>query len=116
MVRMSTMQDTRCQRPGCGRKIWAEQSERTGYGSGCRTRVHLAERLAARHEGFKPEQVAKAVQLIEDNGIVLTGVPGMFWCTSSDGTRLYVTSLVHCTCDARVACYHMVAVSILTAS
>ena len=33
-----------------------------------------------------------------------------------DGTRQYVTSLEHCTCDARVDCYHMVAAAILTAA
>jgi hypothetical protein len=113
---MGTVQVTRCQRPGCGRKIYAEESMDTGYGSHCRSRVHLAERLAARHEGFQPWQVAKAVQLIEDNGIVPGGVPGMFWAVSSDGTRRYVTSLEHCGCDARATCYHMVAVSILTAA
>lgn len=113
---MGTVQATRCQRPGCGRKIWADQSTAAGFGSGCRSRVHLAERLAERHEGFQTWQVAKAVQLIEDNGIVPTGVPGMFWAVSSDGTRQYVVSLEHCTCDARVACYHMVAAAILTAA
>ena len=113
---MGTMQATRCQRPGCGHRIWSAQSERTGYGSDCRTRVHLAERLAARHDGFKPEQVARAVQLIEDGAIVPSGVPALFVCVSSDGTRRYFTSLVHCTCDARVTCYHQVAASILTAA
>ena len=113
---MGTVQDTRCQRPGCGRKIWADQSTATGYGSNCRARVHLAERLAARHEGFQSWQVAKAVQLIDDNGIVPSPARGVFWAVSSDGTRRYVVSLEHCTCDARVECYHMVAASILTAA
>ena len=113
---MGTVQVTRCQRPGCGHRIWSEQSERTGFGSSCRARVHLAERLAARHEGFQSWQVAKAVQLIDDNGIVLSPVDGLFWAVSSDGTRRYVVSLEHCTCDARVACYHMVAAAILTAA
>ena len=113
---MGTVQVTRCQRPGCGRKIYADQSTDTGFGSSCRARVHLAERLAERHEGFQSWQVAKAVQLIEDNGIVPSSAPGMFWAVSSDGTRRYVVSLEHCTCDARAACYHMVAASILTAA
>ena len=108
--------ESKCQRPGCGRKIWASQSTATGYGSGCRARVHLSERLAARHEGFKAAQVAKAVELIEDNAIIPAGKPQLFWCVSSDGDSYYLTDLIWCSCPASSDCYHMVAAAILTAA
>ena len=112
MVRMST----KCQRPGCGRKIWAEDSERAGYGGRCLVRVHLAERLAARTEDFKLAQVEKAIELIEDGAIVPAPTPGLFWCVSSDGAAYYLTDADWCSCPASGLCYHQVATAILTAA
>jgi SWIM zinc finger len=66
----------------------------------------------------KPEQHAKAVELIEDGGIVRTSRPGVFAASSSDGSTVYVTDTGAGTCSCKAGqngryCYHLGAAEIL---
>jgi hypothetical protein len=98
----------------CGRRIWAPASVAVRRGSGCRAKV----RKAAKTVDAKPEQIAKAAELIDDGGIVPTSRPGVYAATSSDGTTIYVVNLPDqtCTCPAGQHgryCYHLAAATIL---
>jgi len=66
---------------------------------------------------YKPEQVAKAAELIAEGAIVpLRSV--IFLAVSSDGRRQYRTAPGACTCPAGirgVRCYHTAAARILLA-
>lgn len=68
---------------------------------------------------FKPAQVERARELIEQGAILPTSRPGLFTAVSSDGTTTYLVHRASCTCPAgqrgRHACYHRAAVAILTA-
>lgn len=71
-------------------------------------------------EDFKPEQVERARELIEQRGILPTSRPGMFTAVSSDGTTHYLVHASGCTCPAgqrgRHLCYHRAAVHLMTAA
>jgi SWIM zinc finger len=66
----------------------------------------------------KPEQHAKALELIEDGGIVRTSRPGVFAVSSSDGSTVYVTDANAGTCSCAGGqhgryCYHLASAEIL---
>lgn len=68
---------------------------------------------------FKPHQVERARELIEDGGIVRVR-PRIWQAVSSDGTRTYLTAPQACTCAAglkgRHMCFHRIAAAILAAA
>jgi excisionase family DNA binding protein len=70
-------------------------------------------------DGFKPAQVDKARELIEQAAILPTKRQGLFTAVSSDGTTTYLVHANGCTCPAgqrgKHLCYHRAAVAILTA-
>jgi hypothetical protein len=68
---------------------------------------------------FKPFQVDKAREVIEQGGILPTSRPGIWTAVSSDGTTTYLVHEASCTCPAGQksrACYHRAAVAILSAA
>src|SRR5690606_4020559 len=93
----TTKTTARCAR--CGRALTSARALRTGYGPRCYTMVRAAAReVAAQH---KAHQVAKAIELIEDGGVVPTTRTG---CTCKAGI------------NGRYACYHRIAVEIVEAT
>lgn len=65
-------------------------------------------------------QLVKAAELIEDGGVRPFGTPGLFLVVASNGRRHYVVNANSetCTCPAGEhgrACYHVVAVRMLSA-
>lgn len=95
----------------CDRVLTDAKSIAAGYGRTCRARIAAKAKAAALTE--QPDQVVKAVQLIEDRGIVrVTGA--LFHAVSSNGTVLYeVTPVIgRCSCRAGqygLRCYHLTA-------
>lgn len=75
--------------------------------------------LTADVADFKPFQVEKACEAIEQNAILPTKRPGIYTAVSSDGSTTYLVAAEGCTCPAgqkQRACYHRAAVVILTAA
>lgn len=71
--------------------------------------------------GFKPVQVDKARELLEQGGIVPTSRPRLFLAVSSDGVVHYLVDQAErsCTCKAGgrgLLCYHVLAADILVAT
>jgi hypothetical protein len=102
----------------CGRVLRSAKSITDGMGRTCKAKVAAAAR-ALDLAGFKPFQVDKAVEAIEQGGIVPTSRAGVYTAVSSDGTTTYLVHSVACTCPAGVkgrACYHRAAVAILDAA
>lgn len=111
----TTEQTARCAR--CGRALTSARALRTGYGPTCYTKVRTAAREAAtRH---KPHQTAKAIELIEDGGVVPTTRTGVYHTVGTNG-EIYKTARTGCTCPAgltgRYICYHRIAVEIVEAT
>lgn len=108
--------ETRCS--SCGRKLTAARSVAAGRGRACTRKLRDAARAKAT-AGVKPELVAKAVELLADNGLVRIR-PTVFKSASSDGSRVYRTAPQACTCPAGVRgaylCYHRVAAAIALAA
>lgn len=110
----ATQTTARCAR--CGRALTSARALRTGYGPTCYTKVRTAAREAAtRH---KPHQTAKAIELIEDGGVVPTTRTGVYHTVGTNG-EIYKTAATGCTCPAgltgRYVCYHRIAVEIVEA-
>jgi Family of unknown function (DUF6011) len=110
----------KCLRPGCGRKLTAPASIAAGYGPVCRRRIREA---AADIEvpDVKPEQHAKAVELIEAGGLVPSIRPGVFFAVSSDGSTTYITDTGAGTCTCKAGergrrCYHLIAAGLVDAA
>lgn len=75
--------------------------------------------LTADVTDFKPFQVERARELIEQAAILPTKRPGIYTAVSSDGSTTYLVAAQGCTCPAGQklrACYHRAAVRILTAA
>jgi hypothetical protein len=113
---MDTPKRTHCGR--CGRLLTAARSIARGYGPTCHGRVAAAAQAATAEH--KPAQVAKAVELITDLGIVPIRERRVFRVVSSDGTGTYLTAPQACNCAAglrgRFTCYHRIAAGILAAA
>jgi hypothetical protein len=97
--------------------LTAAASIARGRGRTCQAKVRKA--AAAAEAVVKPEQHAKAVELIEDGGIVHLSRPGIFAAASSDGTTTYVVDTIAATCSCKAGlngryCYHVAAAQILT--
>lgn len=70
---------------------------------------------------YKDFQVAKAVELIEQGGILPTSRPALYVAVSSDGSSQYVVDQAEhsCTCKAAIRglnCYHLCAADIIQAA
>ncbi|MEU6785893.1 helix-turn-helix domain-containing protein [Nonomuraea angiospora] len=65
---------------------------------------------------FKPDQVDKAREAVEQRAILRTSRPGMYAAVSSDGSTTYLTHAAGCSCRAGqrgIRCWHRAAVAIL---
>src|SRR5690606_17828299 len=97
----ATQTTARCAR--CGRALTSARALRTGYGPTCYTKVRTAAREAAtRH---KPHQTAKAIELIEDGGVVPTTRAGVYHTVGTNG-EIYKTARTGCTCPAGLTARH----------
>lgn len=71
-------------------------------------------------DAFKPAQVDKARELVEQGGILRTSRPGLYTAVSSDGTVTYLVHASGCTCPAgqrgKHQCYHRASAAILNAA
>jgi ribosomal protein L37E len=110
----TTNQHTNCLR--CGRALRSLKSVATGYGPTCTRKVRAAAK-AQIIATYKPHQIAKAEELIEQGGLIpLRGQ--IYIAVSSDGTQTYKTHRAACTCPAglkgRYACKHQIAAHILS--
>lgn len=103
----------------CGRKLTAAKSRSDKYGPTCKRRVRQAI-TTIEVPGFKDEQRAKAVELIEAGGVVPTSRPGVFRTVGSSGDVIYLTHSATCACPAglrgRSTCYHSLAVRLILAA
>jgi hypothetical protein len=101
----------RCTR--CGRKLSDAKSVARGYGRACGQRIAAEAKVSAE----KPEQVAKAVELLAV-GAVVPLRPGRVWLVVGSKGETYRTAPAACTCLAGVRgrmCYHRVATAMLAA-
>ncbi|NUP52331.1 MAG: hypothetical protein HOW97_34170 [Catenulispora sp.] len=110
---MTATQQTRCRH--CGRTLRSLKSVAAGVGPTCARKIRKA--TAAQAVAHKPQAIEKAVELIEQGGILPLRGRRVFAVVSSDGTRTYKTAAQGCTCPAglkgRHVCYHRVAAEIL---
>lgn len=99
----------------CGRKISSATSVARQMGAHC-ARMDRIERALAE---YKAEQVAKAMELIEDGAILPSLKRKLFFtAVSADGTSTYLVHPKACTCPAGLksrACYHRIAAIALAA-
>ncbi|MFD3802631.1 DUF6011 domain-containing protein [Streptomyces sp. NPDC058619] len=105
---------TNCLR--CGRVLRNTKSIAAGYGPTCKAKV----RAAAKAEiiaTYKPHQIEKAHELIEQGALIpLRG--HIYLAVSSDGTETYRTHRAACNCKAGLkghhVCKHRIAAHILS--
>lgn len=111
----NTTTHTHCLR--CGRALRSTKSTALGYGPTCHRKVREAAKAEIVAQ-YKPTQVAKAEELIEQGGIVAIRGHRVFQVVASDGTTTYKTAPQGCTCAAGLkgkhVCYHRVAAHILS--
>lgn len=100
-------QTTACK--SCGRTLTATKSVALGRGKVCQAKWEAKIAAAAKTE--QPTRLAKAVELVEDGGLVRVG--HLFLAVSSKGdTRYEVSPTGECSCTAAQygrACYHVLA-------
>jgi hypothetical protein len=76
--------------------------------------------IPANLDQYKPAQVDRARELIEQGGILATSRPGIYTAVSSDGTVTYLVAEEACSCPAGLrgkhVCYHRAAVALLNAA
>jgi hypothetical protein len=102
---------THCGR--CHRLLSDPKAVARGYGRTCWAKVQEAAKAAALTESTT--QVDKAVELIEDGGLVHLR-RGVYQTVSTDGQEIYLTAANTCTCLAGLrgrTCYHQQAVRIV---
>lgn len=104
---------TKCSR--CHRPLTSAKSIAAGMGRTCAKRTRQDNVV----KGIKPATIAKAIELIEQGGIVPLRGRRIFQVISSDGTATYKTAPQACTCAAgikgRYTCYHRAAALMLAA-
>jgi len=71
--------------------------------------------------GFKPVQVEKAREAIEQTAVVPLSRPGLYAAVSSDGVTTYLVDAIEGSCSCKAAangrrCYHLASALILDAS
>lgn len=97
---------------GCRRPLTSPRSRDRGWGPVCWARALRRAREEAARD-FTPAQIAKALQLLADRGLVLTGRPGVYQAVSGDGERVYQCTGRSCTCEwgsRGGRCYHQAGV------
>jgi hypothetical protein len=102
----------RCRK--CHRVLRSAASIELGLGPTCHKKV-IAEARAKAAASAKPEQFAKAVELIRDGGVVPLR-PRVWRTVASKGTGTYLTAATNCNCPAGLrgrACYQQTAVQLL---
>ena len=114
----TTTEPTRCQH--CKRVLRSAVSIARKAGRWCAAK---AARLAAVAKGFKAEQIAKALEAIEDRAITRAARKGVFEVVSSKGDETYlVTAAGQCNCKAALRtgragrCWHVAAARMVTAA
>jgi len=102
----------------CGRALRSAASVARRIGPWCLAKVRAAARVKA-VAGFTAEQWAKALELIEDGGIIRTGHAGVYRAVSGDGQRTYLVHAATDNCPAglrsRKTCYHSLSARLLGA-
>lgn len=97
---------------------WAKTGKLNATKTNGRWAVTLTSEIGL--DDFKPAQVEKARELIEQGGIVPFRGRRIFRTVSSDGTRTYLTAPQACNCAAglkgRHMCFHRIAAIILAAA
>ena len=110
----TTAEHTHCLR--CGRALRAARSRSLGYGPTCTRKVREAAKAEVVAQ-YKPHQIAKAEELIEQ-GALIPLRSGIYLAPSSDGTRTYKAHRTACSCPAGVKglhpCKHRIAAHILS--
>jgi hypothetical protein len=115
MEKNETPKTCKCLR--CGRALRSAASIAAGYGPTCGRKI----RTAAQAAGHKPAQVAKALELIEDGGLVpvKTRHNRVYMVVAANGTDRYLTARQACTCAAGLrggyGCYHRIAAELVAA-
>lgn len=74
--------------------------------------------ITADLDGFKPAQIERARELLDQGGLIAARRPGLFTAVSSDGSGTYLTHTAVCSCPAGRrgrACYHVAAVRLVLA-
>jgi len=116
---MTTTTDPRPRCRKCRHILRTAKSIARGYGPTCAKRIK--ENAAVAATDFKPEQIEKALELIELHAIIPAARPHVFEVVSSRGNELYIVHPDSRTCDCKagargVRCYHLAAAQILTAA
>ena len=113
----NTAHTPRCLR--CGRALTAARSVTNNYGPTCRRRVRDAARAQVAAQ-YKPHQVVKAEELIEQGALVPLRGRRVFLTVSTDGATTYRTHRAACTCPAGIKgahpCKHRIAAHLVTAA
>lgn len=107
-------QAARCLR--CGRQLRSVKAIADQYGRYCLAKKR-EEDLRKAAEGYTPQQLAKAFELIADGGVTpLIKRPHVYTAVSSDGKVAYLVTTGSCNCPAGLherRCYHRLAVALL---
>lgn len=116
---MTTTTDPRPRCRKCHRVLRSAKSIARGYGPTCTKRIAENAKVAA--TDYKPEQVEKALELIELGAIVPAARAHVFEIVSSRGNELYIVHPDSHSCDCKagargIRCYHLAAAQILTAA
>ncbi|MFI0827238.1 hypothetical protein ACH4Q7_22595 [Streptomyces roseolus] len=91
----------------CGRSLKKDSPD--GYGPKCRAKVRKATR-APELAQYKPHMIEKAVELIEQGGIVplrKSTKNRVYLAVSSDGGTTYRVARAACTCPAGLKALHV---------
>ncbi|WP_329368835.1 SWIM zinc finger family protein [Streptomyces sp. NBC_00669] len=88
-----------------------------GYGPKCRTMIRRAARAEVVAQ-YRPHQIEKAQELIEQGGLIPLRANRVFLAASSDGSTAYRTHRAACTCPAGIRglhpCKHRIAAHLLS--
>ncbi|MFE3378756.1 SWIM zinc finger family protein [Streptomyces anulatus] len=99
----------------CGRALRVPTTD--GYGPKCRVMVRKAARAEVVAQ-YKPHQVVKAEELLEQGGLIPLRARRVFLAVSSDGSTAYKAHRAACTCPAGIKgvhpCKHRIAAHILS--
>ena len=108
-------------RCNCGRTLTDPRSIARGMGPVCARKARRAAEVIDL-SAFRDSKAAKskAVELVEQAGIIPASRPGLFLAVSSDGANTYLVDTLEgsCTCKGfahQGRCFHGVAAAILTA-
>lgn len=67
--------------------------------------------------GTPRQTVERALRALADGAAVASGIPGVYYIASSDGSATYITGAMFCSCPATTGhCYHRIMVIIIAAA